>query len=62
MPPLDTTAVEEAVGTVFDDLGANRTAPLQTRLRDVLTAEGLTRIRRIAQDSAPLHIILEARS
>ncbi|KUJ64933.1 hypothetical protein ACZ90_53440 [Streptomyces albus subsp. albus] len=33
----------------------------EARLRDVLTAGGLTRVRRIAQDSAPINIILEVR-
>ncbi|GGP89880.1 class I SAM-dependent methyltransferase [Streptomyces melanogenes] len=33
----------------------------EARLRDVLAAGGLTRIRRIAQESAPVNIILEAR-
>ncbi|MFF7438180.1 methyltransferase domain-containing protein [Streptomyces sp. NPDC008122] len=33
----------------------------EARLRDVLTAAGLTRVRRIAQDGAPFNIILEAR-
>ncbi|MFF0431218.1 hypothetical protein ACFYU9_03150 [Streptomyces sp. NPDC004327] len=55
MAPLDTAAVDEAVGTV---LGATAGG---TRPRDVLTAAGPTRIRRSAEDSVPVDIILEAR-
>ncbi|MER7769556.1 methyltransferase domain-containing protein [Kitasatospora sp. NPDC096140] len=33
----------------------------EARLREVLAAGGLTRVRRIAEDSAPLNILLEAR-
>ncbi|GAA2744251.1 class I SAM-dependent methyltransferase [Kitasatospora cinereorecta] len=33
----------------------------EARLREVLAAAGLTRVRRIAQDSAPVNIVLEAR-
>ncbi|WP_406504473.1 methyltransferase domain-containing protein [Streptomyces sp. NBC_00212] len=33
----------------------------EARLREVLTAAGFTRIRRIAEDSAPVNIVLEAR-
>ncbi|MEU8923663.1 methyltransferase domain-containing protein [Kitasatospora sp. NPDC048545] len=33
----------------------------EARLREVLTAGGLTRVRRIAEDSAPVNLLLEAR-
>ncbi|MEV7774321.1 hypothetical protein [Kitasatospora sp. NPDC086791] len=33
----------------------------EARLREVLTAGGLTRVRRVARDSAPANLLLEAR-
>ncbi|MFC9590557.1 AAA family ATPase [Streptomyces sp. NPDC056944] len=58
----DTGDPQEAAAHAQPGAVALGTMAGESRLRDVLTAAGLTRIRRIAQDSAPLHIILEARS